>query len=521
MSIAIRSSRSLAHAAAGLSLAVSMVIAALVVGPVGVGAQTATPPTPFPRPLVAFVPAPASGPTDPALAIQTVAAGEGSGVGSGGTRRVTVGFASSFTLPTESYRVSVVWGNPGGPQTRASMVSSAGTTSGVVETSTDGRSWTDAGATTATFGDDSVAIDASLGEASDGAGLWVQAQLGKTTTRLVTTPVFSLDAALGRTSDGGLSATSWGSPDVAAGTEATNSAPVAFGTAAPTLSVDNKSLIVDDPAPAPTKLDGQAVTGVVDEVTFLPGYTPSGTVSGVVQINRTAGTIRALSGATGLPEDRTGGGSWIATGIAAPPASFAAPVTVTLDLQGVTTALGIPLDPNGTGLGLRRKVTLADGTVVVGLPVTATVGWFQTAAVPSEAPPGTLAPEVASTSETASGTSTSIVPLLAAAAVAAVLVVVAVAFLLMARRRRRLATVQADLFGEDGVGTRSGVPDPVREPAPDAAPDASPMAEPEPGRSPAEVLAALDAEVEGLSARVERLGLAEEAVPPRPGGAER
>jgi hypothetical protein len=47
------------------------------------------------------------------------------------------------------------------------------------------------------------------------------------------------------------------------------------------------------------------------------------------------------------------------------------------------------------------------------------------------------------------------------------------------------------------------------------------MAEPEPGRSPAEVLAALDAEVEGLSARVERLGLAEEAVPPRPGGAER
>ena len=502
----------------GLVLAAALVVlGASTVGPIAVGAQVASTPTPFPRPLVAFVPVPASGPADPALAIQTLAAGEGSGIGTGGVRRVTVGFASSFALPTQPYRVSVLWGSPGGPQTRASMDSAGGTTSGVVETSTDGRVWNDAGATTVSFGGDSVAIDATLGEAPEGAAFWAQAQLGTATSTLVTTPVYSLDAIVGRAPGGGLPATSWGSPAKATGPgTGAASAPVAFGTPAPTLSVDNKALIMNDSAPAPTKIGGQAVTNVMDEVTFLPGYTPSGTVSGVVQIDRTAGTIRALSGATGLPEDRTGGGSWIIDGIAAPPASFTAPVTVTLDLEGVTTVLGVPLDASGTGLGLRRKVTLADGSMVIGLPVIATVGWFQTAAVPTEAPVGTAPPEVTPTSE-AGGSSSSLVPLAVAAVVAVALI--AVALLFRRRHRRRTVTLAADLFAiseprapdEIGVDLEAEAEADVGSGADADAGDQARRAGS--GRSPAEVLATLDAQVDGLSARVERLGRADDGPP--------
>ena len=499
----------------------------LSLGGAGVGAQEASPPTPFPRPLMAFVPVPATGPADPALAVQTVAVGEGSGIGSGGDRRVTIGFASSFALPTGAYRVSVVWGSPGGTQTRASFLSADGATSGAVQTSTDGRTWDDAGVATASFGDDTITIDAALGDAPEGAGLWVQAQLGKDAAKLVTTPVYAADAALGRATDGALPATSWGVPASAAATgTGPPAAPVAFGTAPPTLAVVNQALIVTDAAPAPTQVGGQAVTAVMDEVTFLPGYTPSGTVSGVVQIDRTAATIRALSGSTGLPEDRTGGGSWITEGLAPAPASSTAPVKVTFDLAGVTKALGITLDANGTGLGLRRKVVLADGTIVLGLPVTGTVGWYQTASVPTAAPPGSSAPPAPALSGPANGSSNASVPLVAAGVVAVVLVALAVASTV--RRRRRVGSIQADLFGpderpDDGAEPGDDVGEAPGEASGEDA-DANANADEESersrgGRSPADVLAALDAQVEGLSARVEQLGRPDDESPPdgRPG----
>jgi len=525
-------------AVAVLSIVVSMLLS---IGGVGVGAQEATPPTPFPRPLMAFVPVPANGPADPALAVQTVAVGEGTGIGAGGDRRVTVGFASSFALPTEAYRVSVVWGSPGGSQTRASFLSTGGTTSGAVQTSTDGRTWDDAGVATATFGDDSIAIDAALGDAPEGAGLWVQAQLGTDAAKLVTTPVYAVDAALGRTTDGALPATSWGVP---ASAEATGTGPqsaaVAFGTAPPTLAVVNQALIVTDAAPAPTQVGGQAVTAVMDEVTFLPGYTPSGTVSGVVQIDRTTGTIRALSGSTGLPEDRTGSGSWITQGLAPAPASSTAPMKVTFDLEGVTKALGITLDANGTGLGLRRKVALADGTMVLGLPVTGTVAWYQTASVPTEAPPTSSTPPAPAPSDPSNGSSNASVPLAAAGVVAVVLVALAVASTV--RRRRRVGSIQTDLFGSVDAPGPGEEPDEQADERPEADEKAEANADERPdhdagddadedadegpapargGRSPADVLAALDAQVEGLSARVEQLGRPvgppDDGIPPDPG----
>jgi hypothetical protein len=472
-----------------LSAAAVLAVALLAIG-LSAGAQTATTvPTPFPRPILGFVPVPASGPADPALAIRTVAVGEGSGIGSGGTRSVKVGFAGSFPLPTERYRVSVVWGVPGGAETRASFVSSSGTPSGTVESSTDGRTWADGGITRATFADDSVSIDAPLGGAATGSGLWVEAQLGEGTgagNRTAASSVFSLDALIGQTTTDGLPATSWGRVE---STDAAHvAAPLAFGNAPPTLRVDNQALVVVEPSAAPTIVGGQAVTDVVDEVTFVPGYTPSGTASGVIQIDRTTGVVRAFRGVTGLPEDRTGDGSWVMTPPPPPPASATGPVTVTMDLPGISRALDLPLDADGTGLGLRRKITLANGSVVVGLPVTATLGWMERAGVPTDAPPGSLASAPVSDPAARSGSGGG------AALIAAVVAAVALGALGMGLARRRRHR-QSDRFTAE-ILAPPVVVDRKPEPVP----------EPVPGRSPAEALAAFEAQVDVLTARVDRLG---------------
>ena len=48
----------------------------------------------------------------------------------------------------------------------------------------------------------------------------------------------------------------------------------------------------------PATLAGQPVVNAIDEITFMPGYTPDGTTPAVVQINRTTGAISALPGTT-------------------------------------------------------------------------------------------------------------------------------------------------------------------------------------------------------------------------------
>ena len=348
-----------------------------------------------------------SGPADPALAIQTVAAGEGNGVGTGGDRPVTVGLRQ-LVHPAAPSRTGCRWSGAAraGPQTRASLVSSDGSPSGVVETSTDGRTWEDGGSTTATFTDDAVAVDAALGDAADGTGLWVQAQLGRDVARLVTTPGL-LPRRAHRSHD------------------RRRVAGDARGGAPPS-----------QPAPTRARPRPRHPGGVRDRGPHPHGRQPGadrdrsgrGADEGRRpgrDHRRRRGHVHArlhpvgdgLGRGADRPHDRhhpraerihrpaRGPHRRAVRGwsrVWPPPRRrprrrSRSPWT----WRGSAKALDVPSMPTARGLGLRRKVTLADGSVVVGLPVTATVGWFQTAAVPTEAPPGTLALEVAASDATA------------------------------------------------------------------------------------------------------------------------
>ena len=427
--------------AVGVGALVLLLLVALagMGGPVlDAGAQSTAPVTPFPRPIMAFVGADrvaAATAIDPVLAVQSVAVAAGTGVGSDAGRVVTVGFAAPVALPTGAYRVSVVFGDPSGARTRASFVARAGEpTGGTIETSTDGTRWTAAGATDATLDGDSLRITAAVGAADPGQGLWVEAQVGDDAARRSQSPVFSLDALLGRNTAGALPASTVGT--LTTGTP-TIAEPLAVPGPPPTLTVDTH-LTVTETAPVPATLGGQAVVNALDEITFMPGYTPDGTIPAVVQINRTTGAISALRGTTGLPTDQTGDGSWIVQGLPAPPPtpSADAPSTVVLDPEATARALGLPLDPDGLALGLRRKLTLADGTDVITSPTMATLVWYE-AASPT-GPPETLAPTTTEArTDATTSSSSSTIALVGGVAVVVLLVLGAV--VLVVRRRRAAA----------------------------------------------------------------------------------
>ncbi|MGZ4705536.1 MAG: hypothetical protein ACXWCM_11770, partial [Acidimicrobiales bacterium] len=381
---------------------------------------------------------------DPTLAVQSVAVAPGDNIGSDASRVVTVGFAAPVALPAGTYRVSVVFGAPDGARTRASFVATDGEPGvGTVETSTDGRRWTSTGATDATLEADALRITAPVGATGPGLGLWVEAQIGDDPADRSQSPVFSLDALLGRNTAGALPAAGVGTLTAGASTEPQANAgtlavaePVTIPGAPPTLTVD-EHLTVTETEPVPATLAGQPVVNAIDEITFMPGYSPDGTVPAVVQINRTTGTIRALRGTSGLPTDRTGDGSFVVQGLAVPPPtpSATAPATVVLDLDAVAEALDLPLDPDGLGLGLRRKLTLADGRDVVGSPTMATLVWYETAS--PTAPPDTVAPSGTESTDSSSGSSSAGVGLAVAGAVG--LALAALIVVLVVRRRRAAA----------------------------------------------------------------------------------
>jgi len=482
------------------AIGVGALAAALLVSagpPPLVGAQTATP---FPRSIIAFLPPTVAGSTEPALAIQMAAAADATGVGSDGSRSVTVTFAAAFALPAGAYRVSVVVGDPVGDRTRASFTSSAGVEAGTVETSADGIRWTAAGATRATFAADSVLIDVPVTTSMVNPALWVEAQIDDDPARLSGSPAYALDAFLGRVTDGLLPATAWAEPAVAPGGLQPTGVPiVAVPGAPPTVSVVNRALVVDETDRVPAVIAGQAVVGAGDDVTFMPGFTPSGAIPSAVHIDRSTGAIATLKGIGGLPDDVSGDRSWLIQGL--PPGDPGAPAKVVIDLEGVATVLGLPLgDAAALGIGLRRTFTLADGSTITGASVLGALDWFQRAVVPEEPAPSSIAPGGPATSSSSLDRTR---PLLIAVGVVFALGLTA---LLLTRRRRRLEPVVAD-------GPTPG-PAPEPAPEPDAAAEDQIVAAvdherpDDPGRgrrSPEDALAALDAEVGELIARVDQL----------------
>jgi hypothetical protein len=520
----VRNRARLSAIGAGAVLAALMVTA--VWAPLG-GAQTATP---FPRSIVAFVPATVAGSTEPALAVQWAAAGDPAGVGSDRTRPVTVTFAAAFALPAGAYRVSVVVGDPTGARTRASFTSSAGVEAGTVETSSDGTRWTAAGATRATFSSDSVLIDVPVagattstttttGSSAAARAIWFEAQIDGDPARLSRSPAYSLDAFLGRVTEGRQPATAWAEPAVPpGGLRPADAAVVAIPGAPPTVSVDNRALVVDETERVPAEIAGQAVVGAGDDVTFMPGFTPSGATPVAVHIDRTTGAIAILAGQSGLPSDLSGDRSWLLTGL--PATDPGAPTKVVIDLEGVASAMGLHIsDAEALGLGLRRTFTLADGSTVVGASVLGTLDWFQQAAVPKDAAASSLVPAPASSSS--SSVDRSRIALIGAG----VVVVLAMIVLVLVRRRRQrrrdrdpFRGITATPVAEPEPGLRAEVEaEPVRRPEPAREPESEPLEHEAddlergsaPGRgtrSPEDALAALDAQVDELIARVDELG---------------
>lgn len=377
---------------------------------------------------MAFPPSTPGEASQPALAIRTVAAADAVSGGSAATRAVTVGFATAFSLPSGRYRVSIVVGDPTGARQRASLVSVGGATSGTIETSSDGGTWTSKGATRATFDADSVTIDVPVGGAVASAALWAEAELGTDVTQATRSPAYALGAVLGQSPDGRMPGTSWARTAVPGEGSAGTDAPfVEIPGSPPTVSVDNQALVVDETSKPPTRVGDQTVVNVIDSITFMPTYTAAGTVAAVIDINRTTGVVQALELSSGAPVDRSGDSMWLISGLS--PIAPGAPGEIVIDLEKVAAVLGFGLDPDALGIGLQRTVTLANGGVVVGAAVQGTLGWFQGASVPVGAVPSSVDQPAAAT------TADHRRPALLVGSIAAVLVLVGLVAIGLRRRR--------------------------------------------------------------------------------------
>jgi hypothetical protein len=445
---------------------VASVALVLLAGPLmtGSSAQVATP---FPRAIMAFPPSISAETGQPELAIRTVAAADAVSGGSAATRAVTVGFASSFALPSGRYRVSIVVGDPTGVRRRASLVSVDGAASGTVETSSDGRTWTPNGAIRATFDADSTTIEVPVGEAVANAALWAEAELGTDTAKSTRSPAYALGAVLGQSTDGRMPGSSWSRQVVPGEASPRAGAPfVAIPGSPPTVSVDNQALVVDETSSPPARVAGQAVVEVIDAITFMPTYSVAGTIPAVIDINRTTGAVLALQLSSGAPVDRSGDSKWLISGLS--PIVPGAPGEIVIDLEKVAAVLGFGLDPDALGIGLQRTVTLANGAVMMGAAVHGTLGWFQGASVPVEAaPPSADQPSAAAPADHRR-------PALVVGSIAMALVLAGL--VAIGLRRRRPGTGSVSRAGHDS------------------------------GQSPDAALAGLDAKVGELVIRVDQLG---------------
>ena len=437
----------------------------LLAGPL-ILASSAQVATPFPRAIMAFPPSTPGEAGQSALAIRTVAAADAVSGGSAATRAMTVGFATAFALPSGRYRVSIVVGDPTGARQRASLVSVDGATSGTIETSSDGRAWTSKGATRATFDTDSVTIEVPVGGAVPSAALWAEAELGTDVTQATRSPAYALGAVLGQSPDGRMPGASWARQAVPGeGSAGADASFIAIPGSPPTLSVDNQALVVDETSNPPTQVGDQAVVNVIDSITFMPTYTAAGSITAVIDINRTTGVVQALELSSGAPVDRSGDSTWLISGLS--PIAPGAPGEIVIDLEKVASVLGFGLDPDALGIGLQRTVTLAHGGVVRAAAVQGTLGWFQGASVPVEAAPSSVVQPAAPTSDHRR-------PALLVGSIAAGLVLVGL--VAIGLRRRRSGREPDRTIGRAGQ-------------SPDAA------------------LAGLDARVVELVIRVDQLGL--------------
>ena len=304
---------------------------------------------------------------------------------------------------------------------------------------------------------------------------------------------------------------------------------VAVGAGGPGVLVSGGFLDVATTAPAPSVLGGQPITSLVDRVRVgrPDAAGDAGERTDEVVVDRTAGTItlvaadappeRAELGSTPWLSGVTGGGDLLAAG------------TVTIDLGALDAALGGPPLDRATTVSVQRTSSLADGSSVVARSVQADLAWFD----------GGSAPLAAAGAAGPGDGRSWVVPVAVAVGVAALLVALAV---LAARARREPRTTPAAVTGgfappidlDERRWARAGAAAPgAAQPDPPAGHDLPaggvwPAATSRPGEagqhrdhatSPVDALTALFADVDQLTAEVDRI-LADDEPGPEPEGSE-
>ena len=457
-----------------------------------------------------------------------------------------VSFAEPFTLPRDPWRLIVSAGAPDGQRVRTTLVSVAGTEpAGRVERG-DGVQWEDLGEAVVSADTESgeVRLAVPLDAVDAQAVMWVEAEItqeGEILGRR--TPTVALVDLRGER------------PGPALGTSpyaefADGGAPGALAVDAPgpVVQVVGRALELTTAAPAPGSVDGAEVVDVIDSA-LVTQATTDGSRTDRIEVDRRTGEVRLTAVGAEPFVAVPGFTPWLVN----PPSTTApgSPATVTFDLEALNEAVGGPaFDRSTTQVAAERLIALDDGRILVAAGVNGTLAWFDDglgASTPAAAP-----------AEVDTGASTGLLIALVAGIVVLVAGIV-VARLVVVRRRRRaeaaeprpidridaLGTESVWLEGPRSLGSRassSGLPSPGVDridalsespppsaervdvpastgpttPPPDLAAPTSP-ATPKPSAEPAagsgesservaDPLAAFLADVDALSARVDRLG---------------
>jgi len=442
---------------AAQTVAAQTVAAQLAVALQQDGADPASPPAPLWGPFVVDAEAP------PPLRLRDVVVEPG---GPGGEDRVVVGFAEGFDAPEGRWQVVVGAGDPAGEWLRAEVLwdgaAAAASLQTVVgpEAEPIGEPATDI---TGSVGLDTVNGQVAVGlpaDTLDGIGgdvLWVAAELGEDPDAVerVQGPWFMRSELAGLMAPGtvpggrygfpvgGSSAGGEGDPEVDSPPSVPAGVPTVVGE--PSVAEVVTGSLEITPGVAPTELDGQAVSAVVDVVTIAPGEGTSGPQP-QVRLDLTAGTVELGSGTFTGPAwdglaDSVGepaSPAWLVAGLPGPVEGPVNPVVV--DIAGVFDAAGVTIpgaiDVGAGAVSVRRMVVLDDGTEIDAVGVVAGGGWLAQGAVATTAPPAFPVDEAAAADE--GSPSSDVVTMVALGIAAGLVLVVASVLAASALARRRL-----------------------------------------------------------------------------------
>jgi hypothetical protein len=289
---------------------------------------------------------------------------------------VVVGFAQGFTLPADNYAVRVLVGDPGAERVRASLVVEGGSPTGTLERG-DGSSWESLGATRVSFdpaGQARVEIPGEL--VADRTAVWVEIDEGGTV--VAGTPLFTWPELRGEGDPAVLGVSDFG---LVTDGQLVPTGDLVQATDGPRVEYANGSITISFAGPPPTELRGNPAVTVIDYLRFGAEPANGGLPPFYVTIDHTSRQVLLWDGSSGLPTpvpaDPAG---WLVQGFPPPdPATpaGATPSEIVLSLDGLSQAIGLPVDDPTFGMGIARSVALADARIVTFDGITGLVAWFE------------------------------------------------------------------------------------------------------------------------------------------------